>query len=91
MNKTTAFLLIVIASLSFILGTTIKSKAQDKNYSGIVPFVTSNDRVGFLDQSNGRVYIYDSNIVNCLFVGQIQNLGQPINIISSNLPNTINQ
>jgi len=91
MNKTTAFLLIVITALSFILGATMQSKAQDKNYSGIVPFVTSNNRVGFMDQSNGRVYIYDSNIVNCLFVGQIKSLGEPINIISSNLPNTINQ
>lgn len=89
MNKTTVFLLIVITA--FILGTTVQSKAQNRNYSGIVPFVTTNDRVGFLDQSNGRIYVYDSNIVKCLFVGQIQNLGEPINIISSNPPNTLTQ
>ena len=40
MNKTTAFLLIVITALSFILGATVQSKAQNKNYSGIVPFAT---------------------------------------------------
>ena len=90
MNKTTAFLLIVITVLSFILGATVQSKAQNKNYSGIVPFATGNDRVGFLDQSNGRVYIYDNNIVNCLFVGQIRSLGKPINIISANDSNTSN-
>ena len=83
MNKTTAFLLIVITTLSFILGATMQSKAQDKNYSGIVPFVTTTDRVGFMDQSNGRIYVYDSNISQCLFVGQIQTLGQPIQVISA--------
>ncbi len=91
MNKITAFLLIVITALSFILGTTMQSKAQGKNYTGIVPFVTSNDRVGFLDQSNGRVYIYDSNIVNCLFVGQIESLGQPINVISTTNVDTLSR
>ncbi len=91
MNKITVFLLIVIMTLSFGLGTTMQSKAQNKNYTGIVPFVTSNNRVGFLDQSNGRVYIYDSDIIKCLFVGQIESLGQPINIISINNPNTLLQ
>ncbi len=91
MNKITAFLVIVITALSFSLGATMQSKAQDKNYSGIVPFVTTNDRVGFLDQSNGRVYIYDSNIVNCLFVGQIESLGKPINVVSATAVNTLTQ
>jgi hypothetical protein len=90
MNKTTAFLLIVITALSFILGATVQSKAQNKNYSGIVPFATGGDRIGFFDQSNGRVYIYDNNIVNCLFVAQIQSLGQPINIISASNPTIVN-
>ncbi len=47
MNKITAFLLIVITALSFSLGTTMQSKAQNKSFAGIMPFVTSNDRVGF--------------------------------------------
>ena len=87
MNKTTALLVIVITALSFTLGATMQSKAQDKGFSGVVPFVTSNDRVGFLDQNTGRIYIYDNNIANCVFVGQIQSLGQPIQVISSNSTN----
>ncbi len=89
MNKITIFLVIVIVALSFCLGTTMQSKAQDKNYSGIVPFVTSNDRVGFLDQSNGRIYVYDNNIANCVFIGQIRSLGESINLISSNTPSNL--
>ena len=83
MNKIPIFLVIIIVALSFGLGTTMQSKAQDRNYSGIVPFATSSDRIGFFDQSNGRVYIYDNNVVNCLFIGQIQSLGKPINVVSA--------
>jgi hypothetical protein len=87
MNKITIVLLIIVMALSFSLGATKQSRAQDKNFN-VVPFVTSNDRVGFLDQSNGRIYMYDSNISQCLFVGQIQTLGQPIQTIASNPSST---
>ena len=98
MNKITAFLLIIITTLSFTLGATIQSKAQNKdqnktqtkNFSGVVPFVTNNDRVGFLDQKNGRIYIYDNYVSQCLYFGQIQDLGQPIQALSSNNMNTSN-
>ena len=88
MNKLTTLLTIVIIALSFTLGTTMQSKAQNKSFVGILPFVTSSDRIGFLDQSNGRIYIYDNNISQCVFTGQIQGLGQPIQVINSvNTPN----
>jgi hypothetical protein len=83
MNKMTIALVIIIMALSFCLGMTRQSKAQDKGFEGIMPFVTSTDRVGFLDQSNGRIYMYDSNLSKCLFVGQIQNLGEPIQTIAA--------
>jgi hypothetical protein len=91
MNKIIIFLMIVITALSFSLATTMQSKAQDKSYSGIVPFATSGNRLGFLDQSNGRVYIYDSDTLNCLFVGQIQSLGKPIQMITSTTVHSINE
>jgi len=81
MNKLTTFLVIVIVALSFTLGTTIQSKAQNKSYVGILPFMTPNGRMGFLDQSNGRIYVYDDSISQCLFIGQMQGLGQPIQVI----------
>ena len=91
MNKITIFLLIIIMALCFSLGTTMPSKAQDKNYTGIMPFVTTNDRVGFFDQSNGKIYIYDNNISQCLFIGQMQNLGQAVQVVTSTSVSTINQ
>ena len=90
MNKLTTLLTIVIIALSFTLGTTMQSKAQNKSFVGILPFVTSSDRIGFLDQSNGRIYIYDNNVSQCLYIGQIQDLGQPIQALSSNNMNTSN-
>jgi len=89
MNKMTAFLLIAITVVSLTFAATMQCKAQSKSYAGILPFVTSNDRIGFLDQTSGRVYIYDNNISQCLFVGQIQSLGQPIQVISSNPANSV--
>lgn len=90
MNKITTFLLLIIASLSLTLLFTRQSKAQDKSFAGILPFVTSNDRVGFLNQTNGRIYIYDSNISQCVFVGQIQSLGQPIEVVTPTPVNPTN-
>jgi len=85
MNKITAFLIVIIISLSFILGATIQSRAQNKvqtkNLAGVVPFVTSSDRLGFLNQNTGRIYMYDSSYSKCVFVGQISELGQPIEAV----------
>ncbi len=90
MNKLTFGLSSIIVALSFCLGTAINSRAQDKSFSGVIPFVTSNDRVGFLDQNNGKVYVYDNNLGSCVFTGQIQTLGAPIQVISSPAVNTVN-
>lgn len=78
MNKITVFLFIVIMTLCFTLGATMQSKAQTRSFAGIVPFVTSNNRMGFFDQNTGRIYMYDDNISQCLFVGQLTVLGHPI-------------
>ena len=56
-----------------------------------MPFVTSNDRVGFMDQANGRIYLYDGNLTNCIFVGQIDSLGKPINVINANSPESLSR
>ncbi len=78
MNKTTTCLSIVILALCFVLGATMQGKAQTKGFAGVLPFITGNNRMGFFDQNNGKVYLYDDNFSLCTFVGQIQELGQPI-------------
>ena len=83
MNKITAFLIIIIMILCFSLGATLQSRAESKTFATIIPFVSSSDRVGFFDQSNGKIYMYDSSISQCLFVGQISELGQSIQTIKT--------
>lgn len=85
MNKISIFLVALIVILSFCLGSSLPSKAEEKSYKGIIPFATHNDRIGFLDQNNGKVYVYDNDIAKCVFVGQIQNLGDPIDVISKDV------
>ena len=86
MNKITTFLVIVITALGFVVVTTMQSKAQsktqNKSFVGVIPFMTSSDRMGFLDENTGRIYMYDNNLSQCLFVGQITQLGQPIQAIT---------
>lgn len=86
MNKMTLFLVIAIMALSFMLGATVQSKAQVKvqgaSFVGVLPFVTTSNRVGFFDQNSGKVYIYDENLGQCLFIGQISGLGKPIDVIA---------
>ena len=82
MNKITPFLLIVITALSLVLVSTAQSKASNKNFSNIVPFMSSSDRLGFFDQSNGHVYMYDSNFSQCIYQGQVTALGKPIQALT---------
>ena len=82
MNKITIFLVIVIAVLSFSLGATMESKAQNRSFGGVIPFGTTSDRIGFFDQTNGRIYVYDDNISECLFTGQLTELGKDVRTIN---------
>ena len=82
MNKFTLFLIMVITILSFSLGATMQGHASNKNFIGVIPFITSNNRVGFFDQNNGRIYMYDDNISQCLFSGQLSELGQEIQTLN---------
>ncbi len=84
MNKKASLLLIVIAVLSCGLLMATQSKASGKSFSGVVPFATSGDRFGFFDQSNGKIYLYDSNISQCVFIGQLEDLGKSIQSLDIN-------
>ena len=81
-------MIITIMALCFTLGAAIQGGAEEKvrsrSFAGVIPFVTSNDRVGFFDQNNGRFYMYDSDVAKCVFVGQIHSLGKPIEAILTN-------
>ena len=84
MNKKAYLLFIVVAILGLGLLIATQSKASGRSFAGVVPFTTSGDRFGFFDQSNGKIYLYDSNISQCVFTGQLEDLGKPIQAIDAN-------
>ncbi len=77
MNKTTVALGISIACVCFLLGQTLSSKAEGKNFTGVMPFMTSAGYFGLFNQNDGKVYIYDGDINKCVFEGKIDELGKP--------------
>lgn len=61
-------------------------QAQGAGFNNIIPFSTNAGRVGFFDQASGKVYIYDNNLSECVFIGQLSSLGGSIQKISGNTP-----
>ena len=51
--------------------------AKTLSFKEVYPF-TLNGRVGFFDQSQGRVYLYDPDFKNCVLITQLNELGQPL-------------
>lgn len=68
---------------SIFIGSNLPSTAEDKlenshSFPGVNSFTTPSGRFGFFEQGTGRIYIYDDNISNCVFIGQLKALGEPI-------------
>ncbi len=73
--------LMVLILGSIFIGSTVKSIAQDAptySFPGVAPFNTPSGRFGLFEAGTGRIYLYDDNLTNCVFVGQLKKLGEPI-------------
>ena len=55
--------------------------AQKKDFAGVVPFAIPSGSVGFFNQTNGKVYVYDSDLTRCIYEGQLEELGQSFKTI----------
>ena len=51
--------------------------AQNKSFAGIVPFVSATGSIGMFDQNDGKIYIYNNNLSEISYQGQLQELGKP--------------
>lgn len=63
------------------IGSTVKSIAQDTpkySFPGVAPFNTPSGRFGLFEQGTGKIYLYDDNLSECVFIGQLKKLGEPI-------------
>lgn len=75
--------LLLVVSMVLLLGVSFYSMQSKKaesavNYQSIFPFRMSANRVGFFDQTAGRVFVYDSDLKYIVEVLQISKLGKPL-------------
>jgi hypothetical protein len=54
------------------------STALASKFDGVIPFSTASGLIGFFNQNDGKIYVYDGNLQNCILVSQILELGRPI-------------
>jgi hypothetical protein len=78
MNKSLLSVLAIILTVGTLSFLPKKLMAEEKNFNHVIPFSTTSGRIGFFDQSNGKIYIYDENMANCVFNGQLNQLGSAI-------------
>ncbi|MFH0754527.1 MAG: hypothetical protein V2A70_08180 [Candidatus Omnitrophota bacterium] len=84
MRKLT-FSCLIIAMAAAIYSTFCATQlaAQSGGFFNVIPIATNAGRIGFFDQNNGKLYIYDGDGKTCLFSGQLKELGNPLESISS--------
>ena len=56
--------------------------ANPGSFDGVMPFTTYSGLIGFFDQRDGKVYIYDGTLTNCMQVTQIVELGKAAKVIA---------
>lgn len=79
MQKSTIILMGLVILVSVWMLRPQTGLAQANTFAGVVPFSTSAGTFGFFDQNSGKLYMYDNNLTKCIFIGQVENLGEPIN------------
>jgi len=75
MNITVLCLTILAAAWIMRPNTTM---AEGKSFAGVYPFVTASGLFGVFDQNNGKVFIYNNDLSQCVYKGQLGELGAPV-------------
>jgi len=71
------FLLLLVGMfLGFNLRST-QAEEEFRTFEGVVPFATSGGFIGFFDQRDGTVYIYNEELKEVSFKYKIKKLGEP--------------
>ena len=88
MKKIVSNLAIVLtASLLILIAfNQTSSKAAGNSFSNVVPFVNNTGLIGFFDQNDGMIYLYDGDLKNCVLSVQLTKLGDPSSIIKPFIP-----
>ena len=76
--------------LSFMLGRLGFVQAEEsQNFSMVETFTTAGGYVGFFNKSDGKVYLYDGDLKECVQISQMKKLGDPMMVekpLANNIP-----
>ena len=80
MYRTTLFnlLILTVSAMLFMASFQKQASAQNMTFAGVVPFSTTGGMMGFFDQKDGSMYLYDPDLTECLQVVQLTGLGAPL-------------
>lgn len=77
MKKNLKFILLAVVILGVLYCLPLKqSAAAGGKFEGVIPFTTVGGLMGFFNQNDGKVYLYDGNLKNCILVSQLEELGK---------------
>ena len=82
MKKIYAWSLVVSLTVSifasFLFQKFAQAQAEMHSFPSVVPFGLDSGRVGFFDRGTGKLYIYTNNLDECVYTGQMTELGKPL-------------
>lgn len=85
-NKILLTILCILTALNGILLFTQQSNAKTKSFYTVFPFVTQSGRIGFFDQEDGKIFIYDDNLEKLIAKAQLTSLGDDMEHIDKSSP-----
>ena len=78
MRKIFYFLIIFFIFISLFCVFQKYSLANPGSFDQVVPFSSPNGLLGLFNRANGQIYYYDTNRKECVFILQVENLGDPL-------------
>lgn len=75
-----AVILLVVITFGLVFIQLGEVRAQGSSFNGVTPFTTVGGLMGFFDQRDGKIYLYDGNLQNCILVRQITELGKSMKL-----------
>lgn len=74
-NVFNALALLLAAIMCFVFNARL-SQAGGASFAQVIPFSTVGGFIGFFDQKDGKVYLYDDKLEKCVYQVQMGTLGE---------------
>lgn len=81
--KKVLFLNVLVMAFAAFLFLQRPLSAQTSGFFRVFPLVTAAGQVGFFDQQDGKLYVYDAKLQDCILIVQLDTLGEPLKQIKS--------